>query len=174
MGSYERNRAWSDKHIQLMKDIIGPHLLEISSFEVDTQQAADLVVFSGRNMTIACRLRRPDKDRYGRSYADRYPWDVTIRAKHDSGAKTELAKISDGWGDWMFYGHLDDDEKEIHRWFLVSLDAFRAQLIRHKGKLGLSLIPNYDGTHFVALDVSKCQDVIVAASHLPDQGGLNL
>ncbi|KKN77907.1 hypothetical protein LCGC14_0354720 [marine sediment metagenome] len=153
---YAEDRLWFDKYIEAAKVIIGPHLLCVSSFEIDTTQAADLVVFTAKNVTIACRLRRE-------GYAGRYPWDVTIRAKRDSGAKTELSKITDGWGDWFFYGHVEGEV--IGRWFLVDLTKFRAKLIRGKERLKLKMIPNSDGTHFVSLDVRNCPDVVLASSH---------
>ena len=41
---YELDRSWSDRFIPAMRQIIGPHLLEPSSFDVDTKQATDLVM----------------------------------------------------------------------------------------------------------------------------------
>ncbi len=38
-------------------------------------------------------------------YAARYPHQFTIRAKLPTGAETELSKIVNGHGDWMFYGY---------------------------------------------------------------------
>ena len=106
--SYSADRRWSDAFIPAIKQIVGPLLLEESSFEVDTQQAADLVVMNARDTTIACRVRRG-------GYADRYGYEFTIRAKRDTGAKTELEKIIDGFGDWMFYGHAHADGTNVSR-----------------------------------------------------------
>tara|TARA_R100001377_G_C3121800_1_gene86187 strand:- start:29 stop:520 length:492 start_codon:yes stop_codon:yes gene_type:complete len=156
MPDYKTDRIWSDKFIDAAKEIIGPHLLNVSSFEVDTKEAADFVVVMGKNVTIACRLRRP-------GYAEIYPWDFTIRTQRDTGVTTELSKIVDGWGDWLFYGHIEEDK--ICRWLLVDLNKFRAILIRDKDSLGLKKTPNGDGTYFVAVDVRKCPDTVIASSH---------
>jgi hypothetical protein len=48
-----------------------------------------------------------------------------------SGAKTELQKIIEGLGDWLFYGFaIDDGGVDIAPWYIVDLDYFRANLIR--------------------------------------------
>lgn len=162
--SYEADRAWSDQFIPAMKQIIGPYLLEPSSVEVDTKQAADLVVFRARDVTIACRLRRP-------GYADRYPFEFTIRSARDSGTRTELQKLTDGWGDWMFYGHAAAQSPDIARWFLLDLSAWRAALIRDRMAVAPRRQSNGDGTHFVAFDVRRfkiangCKRLVIASSH---------
>ncbi|MGH8773468.1 MAG: hypothetical protein ACREV2_20180 [Burkholderiales bacterium] len=121
MGDYRSDRCFADRFIPEMKRIIGPYLLCEATFEVDTERASDLVVLKARDMAIACRVRRP-------GYAERYPWDFTLRAHRDSGTKTELEKIQDGWADWMFYAHAKDGETPIFaQWFLLDLNAFRAQ-----------------------------------------------
>lgn len=167
--SYRDDRAWSDRFLPIMRLLIGPHLLIPSSLEVDTQQASDLVVLRGRDMTIACRVRR-------HGYADRFPWDITIRAKRDTGARTELEKIVEGWADWMFYGHASEDHGAIDRWYLVDLSVWRREFIREgvRSALGRDLHrkrqlrpqSNGDGTHFVAFDVRQFPaDLVIASSH---------
>lgn len=153
--SYSTDRRWSDAFIPAIKQIVGPLLLEESSFEVDTQQAADLVVMNARDKTIACRVRRP-------GFADRYGYEFTIRAKRDSGAKTELEKIIDGFGDWMFYGHADPDGMNVCRWMVVSLPALRAAIIRRQAVAIKQ--SNGDGTHFVAFDVRAMPDSCLVAT----------
>ena len=154
--AYEVNRRWSDGFIPAIKKIVGPLLLEESSFEVDTQQSADLVVINARDKTIACRVRRA-------GYADQYGYEFTIRSQLDSGAKTELAKIIDGFGDWMFYGHAAEDGINVSRWMVISLPALRASIIRKQATAHKR--SNRDGTHFVAFDVRELPDAcIVAAS----------
>lgn len=153
--NYSADRRWSDGFIPAIKRIVGPLLLEESSFEVDTQQAADLVVLNARDKTIACRVRR-------NGYADRYGYEFTIRAKRDSGAKTELEKIVDGFGDWMFYGHAEKDDCSILRWVVISLPALRAAIIRKQANVIQK--SNGDGTHFVAFDVRELPGSCVIAS----------
>ena len=162
--TYDRNRAWSDRFLPHVKEIIGPHLLEVTPDQIDQQQAADLMVLTARDLRIAVRVRRP-------GFAERYPYQFTIRAKLDSGAKTELSKIVDGWGDWMLYGHSDASEQRLSAWWLLDLHAFRAALIRHSTnglKISCGNKPNGDGTHFKWFDVRSFPESppLVIASRL--------
>jgi hypothetical protein len=65
---------------------------------------------------VAVRLRR---DGYAQRFADQF----TIRYHRASGAKTELDKIIEGFGDWMFYGHTDSTG--LSAWMLVDLAVLR-------------------------------------------------
>ena len=167
--SYQRDRPWSDGFIPTIKEIVGPHLLEPSSFEVDAKQATDLIVLIARDMRVAARIRRQD-------VFDSWPYEFTIREHRDSGAQTELSKIVDGWGDWLFYGHaIDDDDVRIGAWMLVSLHALRSAMIRRlipEGMTGTK--SNRDGTRFRWFDVrgfGACPVPILVASNLGE--GLN-
>lgn len=156
--SYQSDRSWSDQYIPAIKQIVGPLLLDVSSFEVDTKNATDLIVLRVNDKMIAARVRRP-------GYADRYPYEFTIRSQRDSGAETELRKVISGWGDWMFYGHAAEGGG-ISRWFVLSLPALRAELIRRPDELGWEKKSNGDGTHFVAFDLRTfVEPIIVASSH---------
>lgn len=159
---YDFDRGWSDQHMRDAKDIIGPLLIEDSSFEVDTKKATDLVLFEAKPQMIACRLRRD-------GFHKRFPWDFTVRSARDSGAKTELSKIIEGWADLMFYGHIHEN-KRIMSWFLISLKAFREALIkdnRRDVKLSFQKKGNGDGTHFIAYDIRSFPSHICLASSHP-------
>ena len=152
MGAYQTDRQWSDQFLPAICRLVGPHLLVPATLELDTKQATDLMVLRARDMTIAARVRR-------HGYADRYPYQFTIRAHRDSGAKTELAKIVEGWGDWMFYGHqAAPGSTEIYPWWLVDLSAWRAGMIRkawnpNGPNVETGVIPNGDGTYFRYFDL---------------------
>jgi len=143
MADYVADRTWSDQYIPHMKKIIGPYLLEESSFEVDTTKASDLVVLQAASVMIACRVRRA-------GYADRYPNQFTLRYMRDSGAETEYSKIVSGWATWMFYGHAGQEPGVIGRWMLINLNHFRAHLIgtETRKRIVFGDMPNGDGTHF--------------------------
>ncbi len=150
MPSYNKDRRWSDRFIPEIKRIVGPYLLEESSFEVDTQQASDLVVMRANGLTVACRVRRPEYYRY------RY--DFTIRSMRDSGAETEQVKIYKGWADWMFYGHAvpecDAVESPGFRgWMLLNLNSYRFQMIAYREKIAKEHKGNRDGTYFNVYDI---------------------
>jgi hypothetical protein len=167
--SYRDDRKWSDQFLPAIQHIVGPRLLIPSPLDVDTKEAADLIVLRARDMTIACRVRR-------QGYESRYPWEFTIRGHRDSGARTELAKIVEGWGDWMLYAHASEAPGTLAKWFLIDLHVWRAEMARDawraaNGKpqrhaAAMRLIPNGDGTHFAAFDVRRFPpELTIASSH---------
>ena len=132
-----------------IKRVVGSRLLQIAPDALDWRQATDLLTLDGRDMRIAARVRR-------HGFAERYPYDFTIRSQLGSGNQTELAKIVNGYGDWMFYGHADEAGTGLERWWLIDLRAFRAGLIR-QGQNGCRIRcgdrVNADGTGFKWFDV---------------------
>jgi hypothetical protein len=119
--NYAVDRRFSDKFTDAIRHIVGYLLLVPAPFEVDAKQAGDFVVLSSRaGVTVAARVRR-------QVFAERYPFDFTIRLARDSGTKTEHAKLSEGFGTWMFYGfQAAPDSTDIDLWWLIDLDAWRA------------------------------------------------
>jgi len=123
---YEKQREWSDSYIPYVSRLIinGLHLdpniwrILVTSFDQDTQEAADLILTDGKEeFMIALRLRNA-------SYMDRYPFDFTIRREYTDGYKTEYEKIMEGFADMMFYGFRDGNK--IVRWVFLSMDVFRS------------------------------------------------
>lgn len=149
MGAYGSDRAFSDRMIPQIKALVGPHLLDVAPLELDLKQATDLIIFRARDVRIAARVRRA-------GFAARYPYEFTLRCHRDSGAETELAKISKGWGDWLFYGHAADEWGcGIAPWWLIDLAAFRSALIRlpDRRRLVMGTKSNGDGTAFAYFDI---------------------
>lgn len=145
---YDINRSWSDQFIPEIKRIVGAELLKVASNTLDQTQATDLVMLDAQDMRIAARVRRP-------GYAERYPHQFTIRSSLPSGAPTELNKIVNGYGDWMFYGHADRFGR-LDCWWLIDLRSFRAALIRRRlngAELLMGDQLNPDGTRFKWFDV---------------------
>lgn len=162
--SYESDRAWSDRCLPHVTAIVGQRLLVPAPIERDRNEATDLIVLHGRNVTIAVRLRRAAK------YLGKYPGQFTIRSDRESGAKTELAKIIDGWGDWLFYGY-GTDAGDIPEWMLVDLTIFRAAVLYQPQLIARPTPPvsgrqsNHDGTHFAWFHApSLWPRVLIAAS----------
>ena len=144
---YDINRQWSDRFLPQIKHIVGAHLLEAAPDPLDMLQATDLLMLDARDMRIAARVRRP-------GYASRYPHQITIRSGVPSGAETELSKIVNGKGDWLFYGHSNANQTAVDRWYLIDLNAFRAGLIRYGSKgLHWGTKCNPDGTRFTWFDI---------------------
>jgi hypothetical protein len=159
---YEQNRSWSDQFIPQIKNIVGSHLLQAAPDALDMCQATDLLMLDGKDLRIAARVRRP-------GYAERFPHQFTVRSRLPSGGETELSKIVDGHGDWMFYGHANP-WGGLDRWWLIDLKAFRAALIRDRtgsGTLRCGTQRNPDGTEFVWFDLHsfpQSPSIVVAAS----------
>jgi hypothetical protein len=163
MSGYQQDRTWSDQMIPDIKRIVGPCLLEPTPLDLDVKEASDLIILRARDMRIAARVRRP-------GFAEKYPFEFTIRAHRDNGHATELAKIIDGFGDWLFYGHATEDG-QIGLWHLIDLHAFRAAMIRHKRsddvRLCFKFKDNRDGTRFMAYDLRsfpKSPSILVSSS----------
>ncbi len=150
---YQGDRDWSDRYLPTVKKIVGSYLVDIASATVDQKQATDLVVINAEK-AIGCRVRRP-------GFYERYPLEFTMRSHRDSGAKTEHAKVKDGWCDWMFYGHAASVANiDIHRWFLLDLDVWR------EGNTDGKEISNGDGTYFRAFRVTDYpQSIIIGCGH---------
>lgn len=146
MPNVRTDMTYAAGFIPAMKRLVGPLLIEESELLIDRTQAADLVVLMGRDIRIGCRVRRP-------GYADRYPHEFTLRAHRESGAATELEKITNGWGDWLLYGHDAGDGRTLSRWMVIDLHAWRAHLIRHQQQIKWGRKSNGDGTEFVWFDV---------------------
>lgn len=146
---YDLNRSWSDRFLPEIQELVGPHLLDVAADEPDRRQATDLMMLTARDVRVAARVRRPG---FGR----RYPYEFTLRSRLPSGAETELAKIVNGHGDWLFYGHASEDQARIEDWWLIDLRAFRAGLIRQAtngGRIRCGDKVNPDGTCFKWFDI---------------------
>lgn len=158
---FDNDFAWQLVHLRQIKMIVGPMLLVETPDEIDMKEAADLMVLSVKDKRIACRVRRPGYENYWAEF--------TIRSARDSGAKTEFAKICEGFGDWMFYGHaINDQGPGLSRWMVLDLGAFRMHLHDMRGHLNPAKKSNKDGTHFWAFDVRKFPPdppLVIASSH---------
>lgn len=145
--TYETNRAWSDRFLPEIKRIVGAQILQTAPDDFDMRHATDLLMLDGRDMRVAARVRRP-------GYAGRFPYDFTLRSRSAGGGQTELAKIVNGKGDWLFYAHANARGDGFDLWWLIDLRAFRAALIRRPGGYGLryGTQDNHDGTQFAWFD----------------------
>ena len=164
MSDYSENRSFSDAYTKRICGIVGPHLLTKAPYEIDTQQATDLVVIRSGKVAIAARVRRP-------GFIERYGYEFTIRSMHKNTSNTELQKIQQGFADWMFYGHASSKTDAVFdRWMLLGLDVFRRRLNRGGYAKGLAELGkfkvNRDGqTGLHAFDVRDFdREIIVDCS----------
>ncbi|MBS9719046.1 hypothetical protein ACFFUT_09605 [Pseudohalocynthiibacter aestuariivivens] len=149
MNCYSINRRWFDRFLPEIKQIVGAQLLREAPDEQDWHNATDLMLFDARDIRVAARVRRP-------GYVHRYPYQFTIRARVTSGAETELSKIVNGKGDWMFYGHSNERQDGFALWWLIDLNAFWAALIRQTAngyRISCGDMANSDGTCFKWFDI---------------------
>ena len=146
MAEWTEDKRWSDTWVPQLAKIIrqnAMHLIEVrvAAHEADTKRATDFE-FEVIGGTIAARVRRP-------AYWGRY-WDWTVRSERTvTGAKTELAKLIEGYARWYLYAWANT-ETEIGAYALIDLDKVRA--------IGLLAEPrapcyNPDGTVFIAIPV---------------------
>lgn len=160
MSSYAEQRAWAEQFMPQVKQIVGPLLLEPASFELDTSEATDLIVMRARDMRIGVRIRKRWVGEH-----EQFKWQFTMRSKNGA-SKTELQKVTEGFGDWLFYGFANEDTGEIFRWYVVNLDAWRTQMIRDKAIVFKGTTNNGDGTWFTWFDVRTFTvPILVASSH---------
>jgi len=155
--TYQQNRVWADQYIDQTKDILGPLLLQVSDFEVDTKQASDFVLTAGATH-IACRIRK-------HSYFanPKYRYQFTIRGRHDNGCPSEYQKIfSEQKPDWGFYGFTDKNEKQVAEWIVWDVTEFRRALVNQKVKKPKA-IPNGDGTNFLPFNIGDFPKEFVVA-----------
>jgi len=154
MSSYARDRAFSDRYTSALCRILGPFLIRPAPLVLDIREATDLMVFTTSDIRIAARVRSP-------GYLEWYPDDFTIRFhRHDTGAKTEMAKILEGFADWMIYGHADPNgAPEIAEWMIIDLNSFRYHLEVNESVIQWKLLGNRDyATSFLAFDVTSFPD----------------
>ena len=166
MGEFKTDKKWEEHENQFVEPILQSLLLRKANFKWDVHRATDMriaTVIGGERdgqaiRDIAVRVRRPgvflDKRGYGSQF--------TVRTRRDSGAKTELAKFLDGWGDWFFYGHASILEDEpIPHWCVIDLNIFR----KHERAVAVHLQDNRDGTYFNGYDINSFPDeLLIGAS----------
>src|SRR5258708_886106 len=125
--SFGVDMEWQRGYLPHVKRLLGEALLREGTAEEDMAEATDFITLRLDAIRIGCRIRRPE-------YFQRYPNDVTLRAWRDSGATTELAKILEGWGDYLFYGFASvEREGRLRAARVLDLRIFRWWYADHDG-----------------------------------------
>ncbi len=159
---WQSDKARADKFIPEIKRHLGEILIGEAPIEDDQQRNTDLIVLKMDSVRIGVRVRTP-------KYFDMYGGEFTIRADRPSGTKTELAKIIEGWGNYIFYGHSDHNEQSLRAWAVGDLNVFRlwfnSQIVKNKGALPGFHKPNGDNSSsFRAFKWNEVFDGFVVAS----------
>lgn len=159
---------WSDRFLPEIKQILGLHLIGEPPAEEDQERNTDLIVLKMEAVRIGCRIRKHE-------YLERYPNEFTIRAGRPSGIKTELSKVLEGWGDFLFYGFCDVQEKKLEHWRLIDFKVFRLWYNRQLYSSDKNIHPgmskkNHDkSSWFIAFDVNKMPKNIIFAETMNEK-----
>ncbi|NCC37700.1 MAG: hypothetical protein EOM24_37680 [Chloroflexia bacterium] len=162
MIGWQEDKRWSDRFLHEIKGHIGQALISEPPVEEDRDRNTDLVVLRLDAIRIGCRVRKHDQIRYRDEF--------TIRSGRPSGAKTELTKIIEGWGDYFFYGFADENESRLALWLIGDLKAFRIwhsrQLAIRKGASPGFRKNNLDNSSsFHAFRWAEIPGFVVAGNH---------
>lgn len=160
MSNYKIGKQWSDKFLPEIKRHLGEFLL-CEMVEEDHHRNTDLIVLKMESKRVACRVRR---HRYFCNHD--YRQEFTIRSCVHSGNRTELSKIIEGWGDYLFYGFSNEDETRLVAWRILSLNAFRlwfnTSIVQAGGEIPGQANSNTDGSSdFRAFRADKIPGCIV-------------
>ena len=84
-----------------------------------------------------------------------------------NGAKTELGKVVEGWGDYLFYGHADPTEERLRAWMLLDLRVFRLWLQQYPYRYGRApgIEKRNSDSSFRVFDVRRLPPEFVIAEH---------
>lgn len=119
-AGWEADKRWSDKFLPEIKRALGEFLLSEPEPEEDQHRNTDIIVLKMDSVRIACRIRKHEY-----FLNARYRSEFTVRSGRQTGARTELSKIVEGWGSYMFYGFSNSDETGLTAWRIISLNEFR-------------------------------------------------
>jgi hypothetical protein len=169
MRTWQADKRRADLCIPQMQGIVGQHLaVRVAPTEDDAKRNTDLIVLAvdDRQLRVACRVR--DYRRYYSKYGHQF----TIRASRDSGVKVELAKVLDGWGDYLLYGFADWSSAfavpRFVSWTLADLNVFRSHYVLGMGEP----VRNPDGTAGRAFNWTDFPGGLVVATSRKEQAAL--
>jgi len=167
MTHWREDKHWSDRFLPEIKAIVGRYLLMAAPEIEDIERNSDLITLQMNTVRVACRIRRPEYIQYGDEF--------TIRCRRTHGGKTELEKIIEGWGDYLFYGIADVDEQRLRCWALLDLRVFRSWWSSQLWQLPEGVMPgtlhhNSDGSSsFLVFRYSDLPPNFVIARQIADQ-----
>ena len=160
---FERDFSMQRYFMDEIKALLGRCLIGEAPAEEDRHHNTDFMVLDLKPLRVACRIRR-------HSHIVRYGDQFTIRTKRHSGRETELAKVLDGWGDYIFYGFAGPTNDFLCRWFLGDLNVFRSwystELMRDPSKTPGIAKSNRDGSSdFAAFELAEMTSGFIVARY---------
>lgn len=163
MRSFSTDFRWQARFMPEVTAVLARHLIVEAPYEEDAFRNTDLMVLGANSLRVACRIR---KHKYFASYGDEF----TLRCGRPSGVKTELVKVIEGWGDYLFYGFSSPDEQSLAGWFLGDLAVFRlwhSRALRDHCTPGRSRV-NGDQTQFQVYRLGDLPSEFVVDRAEPD------
>lgn len=159
-AGWEVDKRWSDRFLPDIKRALGEFLLSEPEPEEDQNRNTDIILKMD-SVRIACRVRKHEY-----FLNNRYRGEFTIRAGRPTGSRTELSKIVEGWGNYLFYGFSNPEETGLAAWRIISLNEFRLwfnrMIVSGNGKVPGIDNSNYDqSSSFRAFNVTKMPECIV-------------
>jgi len=153
--TWSTDHAWSRRFTREITAILGTELIVEAPRDEDVLRNTDLLVLRLDAVRIACRVRRHAVLLQHRAFRDQF----TMRAGRPNGVKTELSKVIEGWGDYIFYGFANADETGLIAWLLGDLDVFRLwfnrRIVADQGRLPGTQLENTDGSSsFVVFNIA--------------------
>lgn len=142
---FNTNYSYQLQYLRDIRRTCGEVFFTQANIADDQNRNTDIIIELPKNGgRVACRVRRPE--------CYRYKDEFTIRCRSRFGAKTEIDKILEGWGDYVFYAFGGRNAK-LRAWTIADLNVFRDWItsrIKARGGIQLPHIPNNDGTAFMA------------------------
>ena len=163
MNQWAERKRWAARFMPETKAILGAHLIADAPLDEDQDHGTDLIVLKLDSVRIACRHRR-------NRYLKKYGREFTIRYKSPRGGKTELSKVIEGWGDYVFYAFANEREDTLCQWIIGDLKVFRLWFSRRMyalgGKFPGDVFDNPDGSRGIAFVVSDLpREFLLASSY---------
>jgi len=116
--SWQHDKRQSDVFIPEIAAILGCLFICEPPPVEDMENNTDLIVLGLGGLRFACRVRDA-------SYEQRYGDEFTIRSGRPNGVKTELRKVLEGWGDYIFYGFGCKESGRLTKWAVGDLKVLR-------------------------------------------------
>ena len=169
-AGWVRDKAFADQFVPVIKVALATYLIQEATVEDDQQRCTDLVLRAD-SARIGCRVREPRPEWWNENRGE-----ITIRLSRPTGAKTELRKIMEGWGDLFFYAQANGTDRDhvdgtLSSWSLCSLPKFRELFVKQPRGEAYVVRKNPDGTIFAVFDIKrKFNKIIVAGYNLHPWG----
>jgi len=163
MTAYKKSRAFADKHITQMLDILGALFytkecisVEVAPFKADTKENTDFLVHFKENTKKDTKRDVPLKISARVRIFGKYDSSITFRASKENSTKLEWQKMLEGHGDYMLYSGETMDGTHIDRYVLLDLDIVREfTKCSRDAPTKSSIIDNGDGTGFIPYSLDR-------------------